>query len=334
MPHTARPLQTAVVIVNYGTADLTAMAVDSVLRYHRDNPDVEVHVVDNASPGDDAAMIARHHAERGWGGQVVLHLETENHGFGRGNNVVLRQLAARAGPPEFVFFLNPDATLKVDSITGLVKALTERPQAGLVGCGIERSDGTAVTATFNFPNVVDEFLRDIPLGRLGEHAARFRVGRRPEMESCKVDWVSGAAFMARFHILHDLDFFDPDYFLYYEEVDLMRRLSLAGWEIWHITDLPVVHLAGAATGMQGGHHKSGRMPAYWYESWKLYFTKNHSLFYARITCIARLLGHWIGNAVHRAMGRSRKGPEFFQRDFNQHVLTQLFVKIRPDRDHA
>jgi GT2 family glycosyltransferase len=78
----------AVVIVNYGTADMAIAAADSVLNRTADGLTVEVHLVDNASPGNDAEVL-RQAASR-WGDAVTLHLEPTNHGFGRGNNVVLR----------------------------------------------------------------------------------------------------------------------------------------------------------------------------------------------------------------------------------------------------
>ena len=69
-------------------------AVQSVLDHAHDGHAVTVHLVENASPGDDAAQLAATHEARGWGDRVVIYQETENHGFGRGNNVGLEALAA------------------------------------------------------------------------------------------------------------------------------------------------------------------------------------------------------------------------------------------------
>ena len=95
----------AVVIVNYGTAPLTIQAVDSVLRLSTGG--VDIHVVDNASPGEDARILSDR--ADNWPDNVTLHLEDRNHGFGRGINLVLDPLSRRADPPDFVLFLNPDA---------------------------------------------------------------------------------------------------------------------------------------------------------------------------------------------------------------------------------
>ena len=80
------PSSIAVIVVNYGTAPLAVSAVESVLERQHGGRLVEIHLVDNASPNDDAAFLRETHAAKGWGERVTLHLENENRGFGRGNN--------------------------------------------------------------------------------------------------------------------------------------------------------------------------------------------------------------------------------------------------------
>ena len=56
MPDMSSP-EISVIIVNYGTAALTIAAVESVLARRHGGRRVDIHVVDNASPGDDAARL-------------------------------------------------------------------------------------------------------------------------------------------------------------------------------------------------------------------------------------------------------------------------------------
>jgi GT2 family glycosyltransferase len=72
------------------------------------------------------------------------------------------------------------------------------------------------------------------LGRLGIDQSR---GGRPR----RVDWVSGAALLLRREALDAVGLFDEDFFIYFEEVDLCRRLRGAGWEIWYLPAVTVVH---------------------------------------------------------------------------------------------
>ena len=62
----------AVIIVNYATAELAAEAVESVRAHAGDSPGLSIHVVDNASPGEDGARLMDWHRSRSWGPQVTI----------------------------------------------------------------------------------------------------------------------------------------------------------------------------------------------------------------------------------------------------------------------
>lgn len=316
----------SVIIVNYGTAALTIEAVQSVLDHRHGGRAVDVHVVDNASPENSGPLLAEAHAARGWGERVVLYLEAENHGFGRGNNVALRALAARAVPPRLVMALNPDARLKTETIDALATFIEANPRIGLVGCGIDRPEGGAVPAVFRFPNIRGEFSGALGFGPVSRLFGRYLTAGPANPPTGPVEWVSGAAFMARLPALEEAGFFDPDYFLYFEESDLMARLTRLGWEIWHLSGVSIEHVAGAATGMQAGRHKSRAQPGYWYDSWRLYFVKNRGPWYARAAALARLSGWALNVPLQALRGRPPAGPRHFLRDFSRHVLGPL---LRP-----
>ena len=113
-------MRIAVITVNYGIAEMSIEAVESVLARTHGGYEVEVHLVDNASPKDDATQISEAHAARNWGDRVTLWLEETNHGFGRGNNVVLNALADRETPPVTGVGRYPKVRGSVASIAGNV----------------------------------------------------------------------------------------------------------------------------------------------------------------------------------------------------------------------
>ena len=89
----------------------------------------------------------------------------------------------------------------------------------------------------------------------------------------RVDWVSGAAVMFRFAAIRDIGFFDPAYFLYYEETDLMRRLAAAGWHTLTVPSARVIHDAGATTKVDTSTRQ--RQPTYLYQSRRRYLAGHH-----------------------------------------------------------
>lgn len=295
-------MQTAVIIVNYATADLTIKAVDSVLQHAPAS--TEIHLVDNASPGEDAALLAAAHRDHGWGARVTLYPETENHGFGRGNNLVLHALAARDTPPAQVLLLNPDAQLENDIVTLMGDLLDAQPDVGMVGAGITKPDSTPVTAAFRFPNLGDTFASQLNFGPVTRALKRWQVPLPPDHPAGAVDWVAGAALMCRMQTLRDVGFFDPEYFLYYEEVDLMLQASRAGWKTWYLPQARVTHAEGAATGVKSGEVERRRRPAYWYASWRIYHQKNHG----RLGALLAIVAFGCGTTGHHVVATLRRRP--------------------------
>ncbi len=320
---TGRLQRISVIIVNYGTPALTIAGVQSILARTHGGRDVDIHVVDNASPDDSAALLKAAHAEHSWGRDVTLYLEHENHGFGRGNNVVLHALDAAGVPPDAVFLLNPDATLENEAIDLLATALEADPAAGFAGAGIAKPDGTAVTAAFRFPSVISEFSGALSFGPVARLLRRWDVPLPPDHPAGPVDWVAGAAVLMRWSALQDIRYFDPGFFLYYEEVDLMRRGQAAGWRCLYVPQARVIHIEGEATGVKSGRSIAVRLPGYRYHSWQYYFRKTHGRRGALLAAAALALGS-AGNCVISAMRRRpRRVPESFFGDFWTHAVRPL-----------
>lgn len=312
---TTQSADIAVIIVNYNTAVLTLQAVESVLTRTHGGRHVTIHLVDNASPEGDAQILAGQIAARGWQERVTLYPEKKNHGFGRGNNLVLRRLQAALRPPQAVFFLNPDARLDNEAIAILAQFLEDHPDAAMAGARIAKPGDEVVTAAFRFPNLINTFSRAVSFGPVSGRLAHWDVPLPPDIPTRQVDWVAGAAVLARFDCLNRAGFFDPAYFLYFEEVDLMRRIARQGGQIWHVTDAHVIHAEGAATGVASGQQLRKRRPAYWYYSWYYYQRKNHGWANTVLLAIVWNLGAVINTLICGLRGQPPAAPLHFHRDF-------------------
>lgn len=313
----------AVVIVNYGTPGLTIDAVESVRRLATSGRPVTVHVVDNASPGDDAAQIAAAHDAGGWGDGVRLWPETVNHGFGLGNNVVLDKLVADPDAPPFVLLLNPDAQLQSDAVDLLARTLEAHPEAGAAGAAIVDETGTPVSAAFRFPTLRSEMLRVAAFSVLDAMFPRQRVSLPPDHPAGEVGWLSGAAVMFRVEALRAVGTFDPAFFLYFEEVELMHRMARAGWTRRHVPEAKVLHDEGSATGAAEDNAAARRLPAYRYASWTAYFRLTRGRGGALAVALA-LLPAALFHHLHRRIRGKRPGlPAHFIRDHWHHAVRPL-----------
>ncbi|MDS9469960.1 glycosyltransferase [Paracoccus sp. MBLB3053] len=314
-----------VIIVNYGTAELAIASVESLLARHHGGRLVEIHLIDNGSPGDDAARLARAWDEGGWGARVTLWLETRNHGFGRANNLVIETLARRSTPPDYVFLLNPDARLENEALAILADRLDAAPQIAAAGAGIALPSGRPVTAAFRFPSAASEFVEAVGFGPLSRLCAGRLPALPPDWPEGRVDWVAGAAVMFRLSVLAEEGGFDPDFFLYYEEVELMHRIGRAGHGILHVPSARVVHVEGASTGQEA--NRSGRRPrpVYWYRSWMLYYLKTAGRSGARRAGLAWIAGALINLPLALLRGKSPAMPKGFLHDFPRLVMVPLLT---------
>lgn len=313
----------AVIIVNYGTADLTIEAVESVLARTHGGRHVTIHVVDNASPDDSAAVLNTAHEAQGWGTRVKLWLEETNHGFGRGNNLVIVSLLSHDTPPDAVFLLNPDAQLENEVIDMMAQQMELNPSVGFTGAAISTPDGEARVAAFRFPSILSEFTQSLAFGPVSRLFDKWTVSLSPETPAGPVDWVAGAAVLIRSEALKELRGFDPDFFLYYEEVDLMRRGAQSGWKCHYVPQARVIHIEGAATDIKSKRETRKRMPSYRYQSWRLYFTKSLGRIGAMLAALANITGTIGNQIIARLRRKETAAPPHFFRDFWRYALKPL-----------
>jgi GT2 family glycosyltransferase len=160
---------------------------------------------------------------------------------------------------EFVLFLNPDAFLTPDFISHAVRYLKEggNQRVGmmtgtLLGYDIERErptglvDSTGVMHTW-YGQSID---RD-----QGKSISVLEKYHRPN----PVPAICGAVLLARSAVLNSLakkkGLFDPDYFMYKEDIDLSWKAVHAGWTLIHHPGLTVYHCRG----WKGRHAVSRKM---------------------------------------------------------------------------
>ncbi len=291
------PIEVTVVTVNYRSAPLTLRSL-AALDAECSQPGIALSaiVVENASGDEDA--LRRGIGER-FAHFARLVVSPVNGGFGAGNNLGVR--AAREGGrrPRYIHFLNPDTEVRPGAVRELVRFLEAHPRAGTAGGSFEHADGTPWRIAFRFPTALGELEGSANVGLLTRLLSRSQIALSLGDEPARVDWVSGASFMMRAEALEELGGFVEGYFLYFEETDLALRARAAGWECWYVPQSRVMHLRGQSTGVTALDAADRRIPAYWFESRRRYFLKNHGLRYALGADLAFLAGNLAGSLRRR-----------------------------------
>lgn len=208
---------TIVTVIHDSAAELTRL-LDSVAR-HLDPPP-EVIVVDSGS-ADDGLARARAAGAR------TIALDG-NPGFGAANNA-----GVAAAGHDVAVLLNPDVKLLDDGLGCLAAAAARRDV--LLAPRLLNVDGSIQRSAWPVP------------GRLSALPATFVPGplrRQPEGE---VGWVLGAAIAARTALLRELGPFDPEAFLFYEDLDLCLHARERGIAVVLDPSVRVTHSGGHTT---------------------------------------------------------------------------------------
>jgi len=232
----------SVVIVNYNTRDLLRDCLNS-LRPELEGLDHEILVVDNASSDGSPAMLAEAFPS------VTLLVNPTNSGFSRANNRALRQARGRD-----VLLLNPDTLVQPGAVRTLAGALHALPGAVGVGPRVMRPDGRLdLACRRSFPSPGVAAARLLGLSRLfprNSVLARYNLSYRDPAQPGEIDAGTAAAMCFSREALAAVGFFDEDFFMYGEDLDLCYRLKQRGGRIYYVPSATVIHLKGMASGRQ------------------------------------------------------------------------------------
>jgi GT2 family glycosyltransferase len=298
----------SVVVVNYLHWEDTARLVRQ-LRASRALAAglAEVVVVDNHSPPH--AIIPRLRRAR----DVSLLRWRRNRGFARAVNEACR--LSRGG---WFLLLNPDTTVPpgfLDTVLARCDDLAaHEPHAGISGFRLGNDDGSRQLSTGRFPTLAGTLLGRLWPRSTRKYTAPAGPGRVP------VDWVTGCCLLVRRDCWRDMGGLDPDFFLYYEDVDLCCRAWQAGWSVWYDPAAELLHHRPL-------HGRSA--PPH------LHLITRHALLtYARKhwpVWQARLLG-WIVRLETLLAGRAARGDDEARKTFAE--LDRLVSDLLHDRPRA
>lgn len=214
------------ILVNYRSGHLICDAAASLAS---EPACTDIVVVDNSRCPEEAAWLRAHLPER-----VRLWVAEENLGFGRACN-----WAFADADSEFVLLLNPDARLFPGALQRLLTTLRERPAVGAVGPRVFWDE----MRRFRLPPSTYPSRLGVFLDRLGECWPAIADWRARRFARCSLrEWRAtrpfgvaalsgGHVLLRRRAVLAAGGLFDPRFFMYWEDSDLMRRLHDTGWSL-------------------------------------------------------------------------------------------------------
>jgi N-acetylglucosaminyl-diphospho-decaprenol L-rhamnosyltransferase len=243
-------LDLAVVIVTWNNQDIIGNALQSLLDDLQTTAlAYQVWVVDSASSDETVDLIRTNFPD------VHLIACDENIGFGRANNLAMREIGfdrdkSASELPHVVYLLNPDTVTHQGATQTLYDILMNDDDVGGVGARLTFDDGSFQHSAFMFPDLGQIWTEFFPTpGRFIEGAfnGRYEKAYYQSDKPFLVDFTLGATMMLKRDVLMQTGLFDEDFLIYCEEVDWAWRIHKAGWNILCVPQAHVTHLGGQST---------------------------------------------------------------------------------------
>lgn len=257
----------SVIIVHYNAPDELFECLQSLRKYCFERSP-EVIVIDNASRPENWDNFPKEDFQ-----DFRFITLKKNIGFGAANNV-----GAQRAQSEYLFFMNPDVTLQENSFPILLGEYEDLGNAGILAPKLMNPDGSLQPSRGTFPHLMltitqllrlKRFLpRDetvIPLfSRLfGKAFAQWRLAD----ELQQIDYCTGAAFLISREKFEKIGGFDENFFLYFEEIDLCKRLSAEGMSNYYTPKTAMRHTVDTAQEPVSGFKEYHRMYSLLYYYW-------------------------------------------------------------------
>lgn len=172
---------------------------------------------------------------------------------------------------EYVAIMNADVRFEKGEVKDIINIMGEDDRIAVIGPFIKDVRGHKFHSHHPFPSPLHIFRETfLPF---------FYVPPR------KNGWVSGCVFFVRRKAFEEVGGFDENFFLFWEEVDFMERLSQKNWKILYYPGVEVIHY--------GGKFNSAERIFEWHKSMVYYFKKRKQFFSPAIIgtlrCISRII---------------------------------------------
>ena len=216
------------IIINYLQKNYTEACVKSILDTIKSYV-YEIIVVNN-SPEDKLSFA---------GNSKVKVIENKNLGFSQANNI-----GAKSAGGEYLLILNSDTLIRNDFLSDLVNTF-DKINFGVIGLKLYNPDGTFQLSVLNDVDFLGELKNKKAEKEFKNRNINYINGKEKSLDNnSEVKFVSGAAMFIKKDIYSLCGGFDERFFLFYEDVDLCKRINNRGFGVYFYSGSEIVHYKG------------------------------------------------------------------------------------------
>lgn len=217
-------LDVSVVIVTWNSGEWIVKCLRSLLS-SMGAMKSEVFVVDNNSVDHTVDLIRNNFPK------VYVIKQNRNLGFGGGNNVGIIKSTGR-----YILLLNPDTEINSNAMQSMVSFLAAHPSVGVVGPEQQNEFNKIIFthSKLSIQGIVEHFLEK----------AYELINRKYEVIFTlphQVLFLNLGCVLVRREIFEEGTLFDPDLFLYGEELDFFTKIRAKKWKVFFLRNCLIYH---------------------------------------------------------------------------------------------
>jgi GT2 family glycosyltransferase len=256
-----KDLKISLIIVAYEETTLLDITLDSITKSIRDVRNgfsFEIILVDNS----DSNLVNEYILNSRFLKTVIYHKNREN-GFGRANNI-----GAFKSSGEFLIFINPDIKVSENFFSELI-TLIDINENSFYSPKQLMFDGKKLMNYY----FIDKFsiYSDLKI-KIFNHIDYFNPVKM---------YLSGAFLIIRKSDFFNAGMFDEDFFMYYEEPDITKRLMINGVFAKYLSEISYEHYGGGSSSSLGIDTDKIRLTTFeiYAKKWSINYNKSLRLMY-------------------------------------------------------
>lgn len=224
----------AFIILNYNNYQLTIKSVNNILSF---NYDSKIIIIDNGSKNESWDILTQTYKNIN---NIFLIKNDQNIGYARGNNIGLKAI----NNLKYVVIMNPDIEIpNINVVDVLYQTLENNDDIALI-TAITEYNGTINNpneCAWVYPTKSQLFLKGTLLGLIFKTKNLDINISKNSSNIIYADVLQGCFFMSRYDVLHNINYFDENTFLYFEENILAKKIDKIGMKKAVATKIHINH---------------------------------------------------------------------------------------------
>ena len=259
-------------IVNTNNKDILRTCMESILK-NTHGITYKLCVLDNCSEDGSAEMVKNEFP------QVSLMINEKRESYARNHNRVYKK------NPEGKYFLmlNEDIIVQDNAFYRMFEFMEANPEIGLLGCKLTYPDGTTQKSIARYPSLFEVFTR---FGQRIKPLANFKLISKYSVKNWNYDkscelincYPMGSCSMIRKETIEKVGLMDERFApIYLEEVDWCYRIWKAGYKLYYLADVTIIHYHGYTIKKSNPEFRNTIRAAF-YRNRRYYFQKHCGIF--------------------------------------------------------